>query len=276
MVKTVGGVLLGLIVMLAAGCGSSKEIPNESVEQRFHHAKQLFDDEDYLEAINEFTVITLQYQGSTYAGDAQYYLGECRFKRAEYLLAAFEFSLLRRNFPASARAADAQFELGLSYYMLAPKSSLDQQYTRKAIDEFQTFLEYYPNNERAVEAGAKIRELTTRLAKKEYETARLYATMEYYKASLFYYDDVIEKYHDTEYAPLSYLEKTELLIDRKKYKDAEECITKFITLYPNSVLRSRADALLSRIQADWKPAHAAPSSAAGASVPYSGVEGMAP
>jgi TolA-binding protein len=43
--------------------------------------ENLFDKEDYLEAINEFTIITLQFQGSQHAADAQFYLGDCRFKR---------------------------------------------------------------------------------------------------------------------------------------------------------------------------------------------------
>jgi outer membrane protein assembly factor BamD len=245
-------ILLACIVccslILLAGCGSSKETGTETVEHRFAHAKALFDDGDYLEAINEFTVITLQYQGSAYAAQSQYYLGECRFRRGEYLLAAFEYSLVRRNFPASPEGPDAQYKLGLSYFMLSPTYWLDQQYTKKAIDELQTFVEYYPTNEHVADADAKIKELTTRLAKKEYETARLYQTMEFYKAALFYYDDVIEKYHDTEYAPLSYLEKAGLLLDRKKYAEAMSTVKRFIDLYPNSVLRHRADEIERRIR----------------------------
>jgi len=275
MVKIILAACVCFILVCAAGCGSSKEVATMSVDERFAHAKQLFDNGDYLEAINEFTIVTLQYQGSSVASDAQYYLGECRFKRAEFLLAAFEYSVLRRNFPASPRAADAQYKLALSYYMLSPKYNLDQQYTRKAIDEFQTFLEYYPTNSLAPDASEKIKELNTRLAKKEYETARLYSTMEYYRAALFYYDDVIEKYHDTEYAPLSYLDKAELLISRKRYQDAEEALAKFMTLYPNSVMRNRADALESRLHAEWTPGSSAAGGATDSgSAHLSGSEGI--
>jgi outer membrane protein assembly factor BamD len=239
-------ILLSLVLaaaVLTVGCGSSETTESSSPEVRFNHAKALFDDREYLEAINEFTVVTLQYSGSAFASEAQFYIGECRFKRGEYLLAAFEYNQLKRNYPASPRVPEAQYELALSYYNLSPKSLLDQQYTRKAIDEFQSFVEYYPGNERAVDADAKIRELTTKLAKKAMETARLYSTMAYYKAAQFYYDDVIERYHDTEFGPLAYIEKTELMITRKKFEDADATISKFISLYPNNVLRARADDL---------------------------------
>jgi outer membrane protein assembly factor BamD len=246
MVKRMRFAVFSLVILavVAAGCGSSeKAVTSMSAEERFAHAKALYDDGDYLEAINEFTVITLQYQGSAHAADAQFYLGECRFQRGEYLLASFEYGVVKRNYPASPRAQEAQYKLALSYYELSPLYYLDQQYTKKAIDEFQTFVEYYPTNPLVADADAKIKDLTNRLAKKQYESARLYTTMEYYKAALLYYDDVIERYHDTEYAPLAYLDKTELLLSRHRYREARETLEAFTARFPQSVLQSRADTL---------------------------------
>ena len=235
--------LVGL-ALVAGGCGSSeKAVTSMSAEERFAHARALYDDGDDLEAINEFTVITLQYQGSAHAADAQFYLGECRFHRGEYLLASFEYGVVKRNYPASSRVPEAQYKLALAYYELSPRSSLDPQYTRKAIDEFQTFVEYYPTNPLVAEADAKIKELTNRLAKKQYETARLYTKMEYYKAALVYYDDVIDRYHDTEYAPVAYLDKAELMLSRHHYREARETLEAFTARFPQSVLQSRADSL---------------------------------
>jgi outer membrane protein assembly factor BamD len=228
----------------AAGCGSGSEVAVSTPDDRFAKAVARFDNGDYLEAINEFTVITLQYPGSSVAADAQFYLGECRFRREEYVLAAFEYSVLKRNYPASTRVPEGQYRLALCYYELSPRSSLDQEYTRKAIDELQAFVEYYPGNERATDAEEKIRELTNRLARKQYDTARLYAAMQYSRAALLSYDTIIEKYHDTDYAPLAYLEKAELLIDRERFTEAATALGQFITKYPNSVLRVRAERLL--------------------------------
>jgi outer membrane protein assembly factor BamD len=233
-----------------------------TAEERFNHAKMLFDKGSYLDAVNEFTVITLQYQGSTSAADAQYYLGECRFEREEYMLAAFEYTVVKRNYPASPRVPDALYKLALAYYKLSPKSSLDQQYTKRALDEFQSFVEYYPSHAMAVDADARIKELNTRMAKKQYETARLYAIMEYYRAALFYYDDVIEKYHDTEYAPLAYIDKVDLLVSRDRYKDASVEVNRFLERYPNSVFRSRMEKFKTEIDGVLKPRSRSPESPA--------------
>lgn len=235
--------------MTFAGCGGAKDAQRSmTAEERFEKAKSLFDNEDLLEAINEFQAITLQFPGSSLADDAQFYLGECHFVRREYLLAAYEYSELKRSYPASPLVPDAQFKLGMAYYEISPVSKLDQKYTQKALEELQTFVEYYPSHPQAIAAEQNIRELTNRLAKKSYETAQLYSIMELYRASAFYYDDVTENYHDTDYAPLSYLGKVEALIARKKYREAEVVINRFISAFPNSILRGRADKLKRQIE----------------------------
>jgi outer membrane protein assembly factor BamD len=258
-------IILAFCAAIMSGCSSKDVAQNLSPEERFQIAKTLFDNEDYLEAISEFTVITLQYQGSAVAADAQFYLGESRFKRGEYLLASYEYQTLKRNMPASPRVPEAQYKLGMCFYRLSPKSRLDQQYTKRAIDELQAFVEYYPASEFTGDASEKIRELTLRLAQKDFETAQLYVKMDYTKSALFYFDNVIEKYHDTEYAPLAYLGKTELLMNRRRYREAKEVISKFLERSPHSVLRSQAEKLIERIDAELKNAPAASDTGAASS-----------
>jgi len=257
-VTTIGfaGILLLAAVFAAGpGCSSSEEAVKSSPEQLFTKAKALYEDGDYLGAINEFTVLTLQAQGSAVGAEAQFYLAECRYQREEYVLAAYEYGVFKRSYAANAKVADAQFKLAMSYYNLSPKFALDQQYTRRAIDEFQTFVEYYPGNPLAVQADERIKELNTRLAQKQYETARLYVKMEYYRAALLSYDQVIEKFHDTEYAPLAYLDKVQLLVDRERYEEAFAEVKRFIARYPNSPLIGRGEELKETIDAElnrWK------------------------
>jgi len=239
---------------MASGCGSGEGATEATAETRFEDAKELYDGGAYLDAINEFTVVTLQFQGSPYAADAQFYLGECRFERGEYLLAAFEYGILRRNYPASSRVPDGLYKLGLSYQRMSPKWSLDQRYTRKAIDELQTFVEYYPTHEQAVQAEEMIKELNDRLAKKEYETARLYARMDYYRAALISLDVVIEKYHDTEYAPQAYLDKAEILIQRRRFEEARTAVDAFLSRYPHHDLLPWIEQLRDEIEDELREA----------------------
>ena len=99
--------------------------------------------------------------------------------------------------------------------------------------------------------------MNTKLAKKLYDAARQYLILEKFKAAMRYFDDVIEQYHDTEYAPLAYIDKIELLISRTKYREAQAEISRFISRYPNSVLRGRIDLLLQKVARELGDAPAA-------------------
>jgi outer membrane protein assembly factor BamD len=132
---------------------------------------------------------------------------------------------------------------------LSPNSILDQNYSKKAIDEYQAFLEYHPTDTLVSLAEQRISELNTKLAEKDYENGMTYMHMEYYKAATYYFDLVLDKYHDTQYAEPSYLKKAEALTNRKKFADAKETLEKFRTKYPSSVLKSDSDRLDSDIEA---------------------------
>lgn len=241
-------VALALVCLLALSCSSSEVQVALSAEARFEAGMKKFADGDYLEAISEFQIVKLQFPGSGVADKAQYYLGECRFRREEYLLAAQEYQVLQRSMAASPLVPLAMYKIGLCYYMLSPTRSLDQTYTLKAIDGLQAFIEYNPKHDLVKDAETKIQELNTRLAGRMYDIADLYMKMDDYLAAAIYYDQVIEKYHDTRYAEPALLGKVRSLVARKRYEEAKETLGKFFEKYPNSSLIHDAEALRVQIE----------------------------
>ena len=156
------------------------------------------------------------------------------FKREQYILAAYEFSKLIRDIPTSKFVQDAQFMLAESYYQLSPNYQLDQTYTKKAIDEFQAFIEYFPLHPKVKEAEKKIKELNLKLAHKEFHSAEIYEKMEYYIAAMQYYTIVYQTFHDTKYAPEALFRKIKIMVDEKHYVDkALREIEKFLEKFPN-------------------------------------------
>ena len=158
-------ILLFFTLFLFA-CSSSLDTSNFTPEERLAYAIKLYEQEDYEEAVKEFDAIILQYPGSSIVDDAQYYLAMSRFKRKEYILAGYQFSKLIKGMPSSEYLADAQYMLADCYYELSPDFSLDQRYTKKAIEEFQVFIDFFPLNPKVAEAENKIKELNDKLAKK--------------------------------------------------------------------------------------------------------------
>ena len=235
-------VLIGAALLLA-GCGTTREVEQLTVEKRFEHAMSLFKEGSYLEAYDEFRIVTLQYQGSTFADEAQFDMGECRYRREEYVLAAYEYDVLVRTMPTSKYVPQARYQKAMCYYRLSPEYYLDQTYTHQAVDEFQSFIEYHPTDSLVTQAEAKITELNTKLARKEYENGITYIHMEYYKSALASFDHVLEKYHDSPYAEQAQYKKAEVLLLRNRVNEAKTEIEKFLVKYPNSSLKADADKL---------------------------------
>jgi outer membrane protein assembly factor BamD len=234
-------ILVVIIFSLAVwGCGSSVDTSNFTPSQRQDYAMKLYSNEDYLDAIQEFQAIILQYPGNAVVDSAQYYLAESRYQRGEYILGAYEFSKLIKTMPASKLLPDAQFMLADCYYELSPDYRLDQQYTKKAIEEFQAFIDFFPTNEKVKEAEKKINELNDKLAHKEYNTANLYNIMGDNESAIIYYTKVVDDYHDTQYAPDALYDEINLLVSIDKNNKALEEIGKFLERYPNN---KRADEL---------------------------------
>ncbi len=237
-------VVIALVLFYIEGCSSGSQDTPPGAEELFRIAKEQFDEEDYLEAYNDFRVVTLQYQGSGFADDAQFYMGECQFRREDYILAAFEYETLIRSMPTSEFVAQAQYQVAMCYYNRSPEFYHDQENTVKAIDAFQAFLEYYPTDPRVPDAEQKIGELNAKLARKEYESGIIYMKMTYYRAATVSFDYVLEKYHDSPYAEPALLKKGESLFARRRFRDARDVAARFVEKYPSSALRGEAETLL--------------------------------
>lgn len=223
-----------IIPVIFAGCSASVDTANLGPEDRLKHALDLYNDDDYQEALTELQGIILQYPGNAVVDDAQYYLAMTRFKRDEYILAGFEFSKIIKNMAASQFVPDAQYMLAQSYYKLSPSYSLDQTYTKKAVEEFQAFIDFFPTNPNVPDAEKKISELNSKLAQKEYNSATIYEKMDFYTAALIYYNNVVEIYHDTKFAPLALYNRIQILVSKNRDKEAAADIDKFLLRYPGN------------------------------------------
>ena len=241
-----------ILFLTCGGCGSSRDSTSLTPDERWERAQQAFNEKDYLDAIEDLKIITLQFQGSGYGDSAQLILAECYYQRKEYILAQYEFENLIRARAGSKLLPRARYRLGMCYYRLSSQSSLDQQNTRRAIDAFQSFLEYSPADSLATDVEGKIRELNNKLAEREFKIAELYMRMEYYRAAIIYYDAVLEKFHDSDLADDSQFGKARAMYLRKKYPEARDELAKYFERYPSSDRHSEGEALRADIESRLK------------------------
>ncbi|NOX35977.1 MAG: outer membrane protein assembly factor BamD [Calditrichaeota bacterium] len=224
------GILVGLLIW-ALGCSPKINKQALGPDEYFEYAKKKFDDGDYFEAATEFTVIVLKFSGNPVVDDAQYYLAESHFKMKEYLVAIAEYEKLVQDYPESPYVPLAQFKIGMSYHKLSLRPELDQEYTLKAIRQFQRFIEEYPYHELKSNAEKFIQELRAKLGKKKLMAAEIYRKMGHYPAAIIYYDIVLEEYYDTPAAAEALYWKAECQYQLHQYEEARATFTAFIEKY---------------------------------------------
>ncbi|MBD3225452.1 MAG: outer membrane protein assembly factor BamD [Caldithrix sp.] len=234
--KLIHYLLLLILTTLMINCAGVKPQADWTASQYFEYAMKKYQEEDYYDAANEFTVVTLRYAGSAVADSAQYYLGLSHYHMDEYLIAAAEFEKLINNMSRSPLVAKAIYQLGKSYYQLSPRSSLDQEYTEKSIRAFQLFIEQFPAHELKDEAQHKINDCRNKLAKKKYDSAQIYRKMHEYKAAILYFEQLLNEYYDSVWADNALLAKIETELQIDDYQAARNDIEKFKEQFPKSEL----------------------------------------
>lgn len=223
-----------LLAFSAIQCSNNKLRAKMTAEERLKHAKELYNKHHYLDAKTEFQVLVVSGQGSAVADEAQYYLAQCYYHLKDYVTAAAEFQRLVRMYPSSEWVDDAQYMIGMCYYKLSPPPGLDQEFTLKAIDAFQRFLEDFPTSDLRPEAEKRMRELRNKLAEKEWKNGELYRKMGYYRSALIYYDSVLKDYYDTPWAERALYQKGRILEKLKRYDEAVEAYQEFVRRFPRS------------------------------------------
>jgi outer membrane protein assembly factor BamD len=241
-----GLVAASLIAALYA-CGGNKPRPNMTTEERFALALKMFKDKDYFDARTQFRIITLNAPGSSIVDQAQFYLAECHFHLDEFITAAAEYEKLLRLYPRSELLDDAQYRIGLCYDKLSPKADLDQKYTLKAIEEFQRFLEEFPDSEHAAEVYKKLSEARNKLAKKEFNTGNLYRKMDFCEAAIISFGEVLNFYYDTRYAEPALFYKAECLYKLQRYTQAREALEELLERFPQTSFQTQTKSLLNQI-----------------------------
>ncbi|MCK5145450.1 outer membrane protein assembly factor BamD [bacterium] len=238
-----------IIIGLITGCNRhTVNLKNMTPEQQYQHAKSLFDKEDYYKSKLEFSIIVINNPGHVIIEGAQFYLAESHYFEKEYILAIEEYEKLIRSIPQSEFVDDARLKIGLAYSKLSPSFHLDQDYTRKAIMEYRTFLEEYATSDLKSEAEKYLEESVNKLAMKEFYAGELYRKMGYHRSALISFVAVIEEYPATEMAKDSYYWKAECHRTMGDLEDAESTYLQLIQLYPDHKMRAKSEKRLREIR----------------------------
>lgn len=186
---------------------------------KLEKAKEYFAEGDYFRALQLFDELVIVYRGRPEAEQISYYYSYCYYHQKQYLMAAYNFKDFVRSYPQSDLAEECMYMSAYCKYLLSPKYSLDQQSTYEALRELQLFVDLFPKSERMESCNNLIDELRGKLEKKDFETAKLYYTTEYYNSAIFALNNFMKTYPGS-----SYKEEAMVLLVRASYEYAQGSI----------------------------------------------------
>jgi len=249
-----------LVAIFAFGCASKGKYKQKDlvIDANFYFARGMkeLNKKNYDNAIENFNTVVESFSGSAVVDSALYFLAEAHYKNEDYITAAYEYERVYSDYPSSRFVAEAQYKKALCYYQESPKASLDQENTRLALDEFNRFIDNFPQNPLIEEAQKRIDGLREKLAYKEYLAAETYRKMkssESLEAALLYYNEIIGQYPRSVWVDDATFGIGQVHMRRKEYAEAAEVFRQLAESdQTDSNIRKKAARELSNIKKNEK------------------------
>lgn len=216
--------LLALIALLSS-CGEyNRVLKSSDVDEKFEYAKMYYENGKYTKAATLLTDVVPVYRGTEDAQEALYLLAMSHFNMKDYLSAGDYFVRYCNNYPRGAKAEECRFNLCYGDYMDSPDARLDQEVTRRAIKEIDSFVEAYPRSVYADSATLMRLELTDKLCYKEYLSAKLYLNLGTYMGNNYEAAVITARNAQNEYPYSKHREDLAYVIYMARYEASQSSV----------------------------------------------------
>lgn len=214
-----------LFAVILTSCGEyNKILKSTDSELKYTYAKKYFDEKKYGRTITLMEEIMTSFVGSSREQEMRFLLAQAYFYDKDYSTATQYYRMYYNKFPKGEYTELARYNAAYGLYLDSPDPRLDQTNTYKAIQEYQDFLEYFPQSDKAPTAQNQMFELQEKLAYKEFMAARLYFNLGLYMGNNYDACVVTSKEALKSYPFSAYIEEFQILIVRSKFELAVHSI----------------------------------------------------
>ncbi|MFN8714203.1 MAG: outer membrane protein assembly factor BamD [Bacteroidota bacterium] len=209
-----------IVLLLAGGCNEFSKIQKSNDPNlKYEKAIEYFGKGDYVKSQLLLDELYPQMRTTDKAENIAYHLAFSNYNLGDYIMAGYQFRSYFRSFPLSPRAEECLYMSAYCHYLNSPPYSLDQTDTYQAIQEFQYFIQQFPNSKRIGECNKLIDKMYEKLQKKEFLTAKQYMKIGDYKAAIAAFDQLLKTYPAT-----IYREESMFLLLKSRFDLAENSI----------------------------------------------------
>lgn len=188
--------LVGLAALLA-GCGASTIPAVHSEPERLELGRRALQNREYNVAIELLKGYVANNSGGADVDLAIEMLGEANLSIKEWAEAQTQFERLLRDYPESDSAATGSFLLAEALWGQSRGPAYDQEFTRKALEQYQIYLGAYPGHRLNGAAEMSIQRAYERLATKLVNAGNLYVKLQRTGPARAYFRRALEEYPTT-------------------------------------------------------------------------------
>ena len=192
--------LLLVILILLSSCGEyQKLLKSTDAELKKQKAKEYYEAGQYVKSSEILGQILPRYRATEEAEELNWMNCMSYYGMKDYFMAGSYFKTFVDQFPFGKHAEEANFLVGMCDYKISPRSELDQESTRSALEEFNVFVTRYGYSPKVEECKKYITELEDKLVEKSHNNAKLYYDMKEYKAAVVAINSSLKIYANSKY-----------------------------------------------------------------------------
>jgi len=253
-------IILSLAALALVGCKSQYEalLEGNDVDAKYKAAFDFFNQGKYKKAADLFESMSVLTNGTERDDTVQFYWGLSNYRLKDYLTAETNFDNFLQKYPRSTFAENAEFLRIDCLYKSALRYELDQTGTYKALTAIYNYKRDHPGTVHAGMCSRMLEDLNERLDRKAFENAKIYYTMEDYKAARVALKNVLKEDADNiyrekilYYTAMSSYKYADLSVKNKqkeRFLVFEDDYYNFIGEYPDSEYRAELDKLHEKVK----------------------------
>ena len=233
--------------LLLNGCKSEFEQIRTSGDVKKIYAKALeyYQAEEWQKSQTLLEMIIPNVRGTKEAEDVFFKYAYSFYNLQSYTSASYHFKTFANTYGASPLREEAEFMSAYAQYQESPTFRLDQGNTNQAIEEFEFFVNSYPDSKRVAECNKLIDQLRSKLETKAFEEGKLYFNLRYYQSAVSSFENLLKDFPETKNAEevrlmilRSYYDlAVNSILDKReeRFKECRRLSAEFLERYPKSV-----------------------------------------
>ena len=253
-------VVLLAVALMQVSCASYFDtiMRSHDVPVKYKAAFEYFNQGKYKKAADVFDNLNLLVQGLPQEDTVSYYHGLSNYRYGDYETAEAALAKYVEVYPRSAFVEEAKYLRIDCLYRGTHRYELDQTPTRKAMTVISEFMYENPGSQYYTVCQEMMKDLMERLERKSFESAKLYYTMEDYKAARYALKNVLKDNSDNQYredvlyyvalSAYKYADNSIPEKQKERFLDFIDDYYNFISEYPESKYRKELDNLYSKVE----------------------------